>query len=154
MTSALVARRITTIAAVAIVLGLVVGTIRVAAAWTAAAAPLTISPVSASELQGKLADERARSAALASQLTALDARSRDLTAALEQAQLRLATDAANAEDLDGQLVAAKDHLAKTQAALVRARQALRATTASAVITAPAAGTSGGEHEDEGEEHGD
>jgi septal ring factor EnvC (AmiA/AmiB activator) len=153
MTSALVVRRMTTIAAVAIVVGLVVGTIRVAAAWTVAAAPLTISPVSASELQAKLADERARSASLASHLSALDARSRELTAALEQAQRRLAADAATAEDLDGQLVAAKDRLAKVEAALARARQALRATTATAVIPA-AARTSRGEHEDEGEEHGD
>jgi hypothetical protein len=40
MTSALVVRRMTTIAAVAIVLGLVVGTIRVAAAWTVACGTL------------------------------------------------------------------------------------------------------------------
>ena len=62
-------------------------------------------------------------------------------------------DIPTAEDLDGQLVAAKDRLAKVEAALARARQALRATTATAVIPA-AARTSRGEHEDEGEEHGD
>ena len=142
MTMTTTARRITTIVGVAIILALVVGTIRLAAAWTAAAAPLTVAPVSAAELQVRLADERARSAALASQLTELDARSRDLTAALEQAEGRIATDATNAEELDGQLAAAKARLAKLEAMLASTRQAVRATTTSAAISAPAARTSG------------
>jgi peptidoglycan hydrolase CwlO-like protein len=155
MTGTLAARRVVTALGVVIVLSLAVGAIRVAAAWTASAAPLTVAPVSVIELQARLSDERARSAALAGQLEALDAQSRDLATALDEARGRIDADASHAADLDGQLGAAKARLAKVEAALARARQALRGTGTAATAPATVARQNGGhgeaEHEGAGHE---
>jgi hypothetical protein len=148
-------RRFVTVIGVVLSLVLGVGAIRVAAAWTASAAPLAVAPVSAAELQVRLTDERARSGSLAGQLEALDARSRDLATALEQAQTRISQDAAHADDLDRQLVTAKLRLAKLEAALSRAKQALRVTgSAGPPAAARTSGGGRGEHEGEGESHED
>ena len=103
MTAALVGRRITVVLGIAIVLVLVVGAIRLAAAWAADTAPLTIAPASATQLAADLAAERARADAVTRQLEELDARSQDLAAALGQARDRVAADAANAAKLKDRL---------------------------------------------------
>jgi septal ring factor EnvC (AmiA/AmiB activator) len=151
MTAALVGRRITVVLGIAIVLVLVVGAIRLAAAWAADAAPLTIAPASATQLAADLAAERARADAVTRQLEELDARSQDLAAALGQARDRVAADAGNAAKLKDRLATAKSRLATLEAQLARARVAL-GSTARAPASA-AAGRSGGERESEGE-HGD
>ena len=71
MTTSLLVRRSVTIVGVALAIIVGFGTIRVAAAWTAASAPLVVAPTTAATLQGRLADEQTRSAALTDQLTAL-----------------------------------------------------------------------------------
>jgi hypothetical protein len=103
MTAALIGRRVTVVLGIAIVLVLVVGAIRLAAAWAADAAPLMIAPASATQLAADLADERARADAVTRQLEELDARSQDLAAALGQARDRVAADAANAAKLKDRL---------------------------------------------------
>ncbi|MFI5262787.1 MAG: hypothetical protein ACHQZR_09570, partial [Candidatus Limnocylindrales bacterium] len=82
----------------AVMASLIVGvvSIRAAAAWTAAAAPLTSAPVNASSITDQLTQEQALSASLQSQLTGLMTRSSQLTTALQGAQVRIAADARNA----------------------------------------------------------
>ena len=63
ITSLPLRRLLTTIGVIAALL-LGFGSIRAAAAWTAASAPLTVAPVSVSALQDQLATEQARSDAL------------------------------------------------------------------------------------------
>ena len=156
MTDTLLFRRVATVIGVVLVVVLVLGTIRAAAAWTASAAPLPVAPVSAAELRARLADEQARASALLDQLSALDARSRDLETALEQASTRIATDADHAQDLAGQLKAAKAKLAKLEAAVAKARGALASSASTRAAPRPVAATrvSEPEHEEEDEgEHG-
>ena len=153
MTAASFGRRLTVILGIAIVLLLVVSAIRLAAAWTAAAAPLTIAPPSATQLAADLADERARADALTRQLEELDARSQDLAAALGQARDRVTADAANATKLKDRLATAKSRLATLEAQLARARQALGSTAQVPGPILAAARSSGGEHGSEAE-HGD
>jgi chromosome segregation ATPase len=152
MTAGLIGRRITVVLGIAIVLVLVVSAIRVAAAWTADAAPLKVAPASATQLAANLAGERARADVLTRQLEELDARSQDLATALRQARDRVAADAANATKLKDRLTTAKSRLATLEAELARARVAL-GSTALARNTTAAAPSSRGEHESEAE-HGD
>ena len=153
MTAAPIGRRITVVLGIAIVLVLVAGAIRLAAAWAADAAPLTIAPASATQLAADLGAERARADAVTRQLEELDARSQDLAAALGQARDRVAADAANAAKLKDRLATAKSRLATLEAQLARARVALGSTALARSTSAAATRSSGGEHESEAE-HGD
>ena len=152
MTTALLARRLTVLVGIAIVLVLVVGAIRLAAVWTAAAAPLTVAPASATQLTAGVMDEQARGEALTRQLAELEARSQDLAVALGQARDRIAADAAHATELKDKLATAKSRLATLEKELARARQAVSRPSAPRATTTVAR-SSAGEHEDEGE-HGD
>ncbi|HET9085178.1 MAG TPA: hypothetical protein VFN41_12330 [Candidatus Limnocylindrales bacterium] len=152
MTARLIGRRMTVVFGIAIVLVLVVSAIRLAAAWAADAAPLTVAPASATQLAADLAYERERADAVTRQLEELDARSQDLATALAQARDRVAADAASATKLKDRLATAKSRLATLEAQLARARQA-RGSTAGAPAQTTAAHVSGGEHESEAE-HGD
>lgn len=154
MTSAIVARRIVTTVAFVIVLALSAGAIRIAAAWTAASAPLTAAPASVAVLQAALEDERARAAALTQQLEALDSRSQDLAAALGQAQGRISADAAHARDLNEGLASAKARLTKLETTLARARQALRTSRGVAASATTVSTAAEGLHEEEHEDDGD
>ena len=133
-TPRLIVRRALTIVGVVAVLALGVGSIKAAAAWTAASAPLTVAPVSVSILEEKLVAEHARSDALLAQLAALDARSRDLETALAAAQGRVLADADHATTLEDQLATAKARLAKLEKAIAKAKRDLRARQAAATTT--------------------
>ena len=156
MTDTLLFRRVATVIGVILVLVLVLGAIRAAAAWTASAAPLPVAPVTAAELRARLADEQARAGALLEQLATLDARSRDLETALEQASTRIATDADHAQDLAAQLKSAKAKLAKLEAAVAKARSALASSASTRAAPRPVAAqtTSEREHEDHDEDEHD
>lgn len=158
MTMNLLVRRLVTIIGVALLVIVGFAAIRVAAVWTAASAPLQISPASAASLQAAIADEQARSAALRDSLGTLAAQTEDLAAALDDAQSRLQGDTKNAHDISAQLKAAKQQLARIEAAIARARRSL----ANGSTTAPVAGATsggggssssgGGTGEDDGVEH--
>ena len=120
---ALRVRRLVTMFGVIAALLLGYGSIRAAAAWTAASAPLTVAPVPVAELQDRLAIEQARSADLTMQLRALAAQSTDLTTALEAAQAQIAADSDHAKALAAELAAAKKKLAKLEASIARAKVA-------------------------------
>ena len=104
-------RRFLTVLAVVGSLLLGFSSIRASAAWTAAAAPLSVPPVSVDALQARVADESARSADLLDRLTALTAHADELTAALTAAQTRIAQDAGHAATVAKELAAAKKRLA-------------------------------------------
>lgn len=133
MIRSLYVRRLLTVAAVIAALVLGFGSIRAAAAWTAASAPLTVAPVSVSTLQARLTDEQSRSAVLQQQLQALESQSTDLASALEAANARIDADASHAKDLAAQLKTAKQRLAKLAATIASASQASRTRSASARI---------------------
>jgi hypothetical protein len=122
--------------------------IRAAAAWTAASAPLAVKPPSVDSLRADLAAEQARSDALLTHLDELSTGSADLSAALGAARDRIAADALQAKALQDSLVAAKAKLA----ALEKSIRASRARTAVSAAPAPLAAT--GSHEGSHTEEGD
>jgi chromosome segregation ATPase len=132
MTVQLLTRRSLVVAGAVAALVVGAASIRVAAAWSAASAPLNDPPASLASVQASLDQERARSAALDEQLRILEGASSDLAAALESAQGQVATDAASAEELRTSLAAAKDKLARLEAALAGAARARAATSTTTV----------------------
>ena len=113
-------------------------TIRAAAAWTAASAPLTAKPASVESLQSALQAEQARSATLQTQLDELAAGSSDLTTALEDAKNRIATDATQAGDLQARLKAAKKKLAVLEQSIRQAQSTTGRSSGAAATARPAA----------------
>jgi chromosome segregation ATPase len=158
--TALVARRSTTLVAVILVVALGFLAIRVAAAWTASAAPLEVAPVSVETLQAQLDAERSHSAQLSSELHRLMSQSAELNAALEAAGTQIAKDADHADELSTDLATAKKKLRSLEKSIREARAALArqpTVTVTTVATAQTASASGtGEHEDheDEEEHDD
>ena len=145
LTVRMLLRRATIVAAVALTLSIGGLAVRAAAVWTAASAPLTVAPESATGLAQQLADEQARSAALEQQLTALADQTTDLTAALQTASERIASDAQTAKTLRDKLAAARKRLA----AMVRATRPA-ATSPAAAPARSGGGGGGGEPGDSGE----
>ena len=136
MTLALGIRRATVILGVVAALMLGALSIRFAAAWTAAAAPLNVAPASLTSIEAALGAEQQRSAALQAQIRGLESASGDLSAALSAAQDKIATDAATAATLRSDLARAQAKLTALQAALARAA-AVRPTVTTTSGTAPA-----------------
>ena len=151
--TAIVVRRSTTLVAVIFVVALGFLAIRVAAAWTASAAPLEVAPVSVETLQAQLDAERSRSAQLSSELHHLMSQSVELNAALDAAGAQIAEDADHAGDLSKDLVAAKKKLRSLEKSIRAARAALArqpaVTVTTVATTQTASASSGGEHEDGG-----
>jgi peptidoglycan hydrolase CwlO-like protein len=110
-----------------VVLSILVGalTIQAAGAWTAESAPLTVAPISAADIQARLDDERARSAALEQQIARLDSQSTALAQALTTARDRMVTDTSTAGALQAKLDAAQKRLVALNKALKAAAVALR-----------------------------
>jgi hypothetical protein len=153
MTRSLVARRLVTATGVALAALVGFAAIRAAAAWTAASAPLVISPIPATTLQAQIADEQARSARLRDQLAALVIQTRDLMAALDDAQARISSDTSHAADLAGQLKAAKRRLARLEAAIARAGRSVPSRAASTgTASSGGSGTGGGGVREPEDEH--
>ena len=149
-------RRLVTVVGVIAALLLGYGSIRAAAAWTAASAPLTVAPVSVTTLQDRLAVEQARSVDLRLQLQTLNTQSTELTAALEAAQAQITTDTDNATQLAKDLKAAKKKLAKLEASIAKARLAAQRPTVVVTKTRTVTSASshhGGEDDDEDDDHG-
>jgi len=145
-------RRLFTVVGVIAALLLGYGSIRAAAAWTAASAPMSVAPVSISTLQDRLTTEQARSADLEARLQDLTTQSTQMSAALEAAQARIVADLDNAAALTKDLKDAKKKLAKLQATIASARQAAanRTVVVTKTTTVKTAAKSSGEHEDEHE----
>ena len=108
MTMALVLRRGFVIVGVAAALMLGAASIRAAAEWTAASAPLAVAPASLTSIEAALQTERDRSAALETQLQSLESASGELGTALKAAQDQIDTGATTAADAAGQAVGRAD----------------------------------------------
>jgi protoporphyrinogen oxidase len=100
-----------------------VASIRAAAAWTAASAPLADRPPSVESLRAELATEQARSRALQPLLDQIESDSADLVAALAAAGDRFGVDASQAKQLQDSLAAAKAKLAALEKSIGKARAA-------------------------------
>jgi chromosome segregation ATPase len=125
------------------------GAIRIAAAWTADAAPLEASPIAADELISRLTDEQGRSATLEDRLAVLTTHAEQLESALATAQARLEADSSNAQNLATQLATAKAKLAALERSIGQARagqQAVVVTTSTR--QSGAAGAPEGENGDD------
>ena len=153
MTRSLVVRRSLTFtgSVAALVLGFVA--IQAAAAWTADAAPLSTTPVSATTIESKLNVEQSRSDDLHGQLSDLAVNSGQLSAALQAAQARIDADTAHAAQLEKDLKVAKAKLAALQQSIRLAAARAASNAATTRSTAPAAATrpagGGGEVDDGG-----
>jgi hypothetical protein len=140
-------RRVLTVIAVAASLLLGFGAIRASAAWTAAAAPISVAPISVDTLKVRLADESDRSAALLDRLTTLTSHADELSAALVAAKARIGEDAAHADQLAKDLAAAKEKLAALEKSIKQAnstKTVVVKTTTTHATSAPAS------HGDDGE----
>ncbi len=138
----------------AIALGAV--SIRAAAAWTEASAPLTVAPVPVQTLESKIAEELARSEALREDLANLSAETDTLRAALDSADTQVGADAGTAAELEAKLAEARTRLADLEALVAKAERQLQATVAAAKarqVAAPAPAAGGGEREHD-DEHDD
>jgi len=152
--TAIAVRRSTTLVAVMLAVALGFLAIRVAAAWTANAAPLEVAPVSVETLRAQLDAERTHSAQLSSELRRLMAQSAELNAALDAADSQIANDADHADQLSMDLAAAKKKLRSLEKSIRVARAALAkqpTVTVTTVATTQTASVSGGEHDDEGQD---
>jgi chromosome segregation ATPase len=127
-------------------------TVRAAAEWTAASAPLTVAPESVASLQARLAAEHERTLALQAQLEQLRTDAAGLSTALSAADGRIADDATLAASLKQRLAAAQTRLKALERSIARADAAARARAARAAV-APAAAPTARSHEAE-EEHDD
>jgi peptidoglycan hydrolase CwlO-like protein len=145
----MIVRRTLIAVATGAVLAVAVGTVRVAADWRAAAAPLDAPPVSAQALQAQLADELARAQALSAEIDSLGGQINDLESVLATAGDRVGGDTVAAETLKSDLDVAKQQLTSLQKQLKAAQARLAA--ASAVKAKPQAAASGAGRETE---HGD
>lgn len=146
------ARRILTVFAVAASLLIGLGAIRASAAWTASAAPLDVAPVSAETLQGRLADESARSAALIDRLEAMTLQAEELAAALAAAEARIGSDADHAAQLEKDLADARKKLAALEKS-IRAASRVRVVTGAPARTSTVT-SSHDEDDHEEEDHED
>lgn len=140
MTLALLTRRSLVIIGVVAALVLGATSIRLAAAWTADAAPLEVAPATLSSLQSALHQEQTRSAALEEQLKSIEGAASDLSAALTTAQGQVVTDTQTADALKADLAAARTKLAALEAQLARAAAAAAAAARTVTTTS---GTTGG-----------
>ena len=152
--TAIAVRRSTTLVAVVLAVALGFLAIRVAAAWTANAAPLEVAPVSVETLRAQLDAERTHSAQLSSELRRLMAQSAELNAALDAADSQIAKDADHAGKLSKDLALAKKKLRSLEKSIREARAALAkqpsVTVTTLATTQTSSASTGGEQEDEGE----
>jgi chromosome segregation ATPase len=151
VTSLRIRRSLTLLGAVAALL-LGYAAIQAAAAWTADAAPLTVSPASARSIETRLADEQARSAALQAQLEDLTGNADDLAAALAAAQDQIKADDSHAAQLEKDLAAATKKLQDLQKSIkaAAARTVVTRTVVATATTTTSRASHGGEHEHEHE----
>jgi len=117
MTANLAFRRVFVVLAVAAALVAGGATVRAAAMWTAASAPLAAPPASLASIQSALEQEKARSAALEQQLQDLTAATKGLGVALDAANVQVATDADTAAALRTSLAEAQAKLESLQKSL-------------------------------------
>lgn len=152
-------RRAAVLGATVAVIAAAAGTVKVAADWRAAAAPLDTAPAGMDSISAEFVSETDRTSVLTGQVDDVASQLTDLQAAVEQANGQVGGDAKTADQLRTDLAAAKAKLATLQGQLKAAQARLaalnRAAARQAALNAskPAA-TSGGYSDDHEGEHDD
>jgi peptidoglycan hydrolase CwlO-like protein len=141
-------RRLLVIVGVVASFTLAVATVRAAAGWSAANAPLAIAPTSGESVAARIADAEARSADLEAELDTLRANGSGLAAALDAAGSQIAADADAAKALRARLATAQRRLATLEASIASARARVAAAPVGRSAPRPASPTI--EHEGEGD----
>jgi septal ring factor EnvC (AmiA/AmiB activator) len=158
-------RRGVVLGATVAVIGVAMGTVKVAADWRAADAPLDAAPVGVETINAQLVAETDRASVLAEEIDAVASEIAGLRAAVVTADAQVTDDAAGAEALQARLDAAGKKLRTLQDQLRTARDRLGALNRAAqrqaaANSAPRSTSSGSReddhHEDEEDEedHGD
>lgn len=161
-------RRGVVLGATVAVIGVALGTVKVAADWRAADAPLDVAPVGVETINAQLVAETDRASVLAEEIDAVASEIAGLRAAVVVADAQITDDAAGAEAMQARLDAAGKKLETLQGQLRAARDRLaalnRAAQRQAAANAAARSTSSGsrsgdghedeEHEEDEEDHGD
>lgn len=147
-------RRAVVLGATLAVIGVGVATVKVAADWRAAAAPLDTAPSGMSTINAQFVAETNRAGGLKDQANAVAGQIADLQAAVAQAGEHVAGDTQSAASLKADLEAAKQKLATLQAQLKAAQDRLAALNKAAARQAAANAAPGTAPSGGGEPHDD
>jgi len=130
-------RRAIVLGATVAVIAVAAGTVKVAADWRAASAPLDVAPVGMESVNLQLVSETDRAGALSEQIGSVAGDIATLQGALLEANQHIAGDAQGAETLKKDLAAAKKKLDALQAQLMAAQDRLAALNRAAARQAAA-----------------
>ena len=148
------ARRAFVLGATVAVVGMAMGTVKVAADWRAADAPLDVAPVGLDTINAQLVSEQDRTGVLTEEIGSVAGQIADLQAALAAANGQGAGDAKSAESLQAALAAAQHKLDALRGQLKAAQDRLAALNRAAARQAAvnqSAKSSGGEDRDDDDE---
>ena len=148
------ARRAFVLGATVAVVGMAMGTVKVAADWRAADAPLDVAPVGLDTINAQLVSEQDRTGVLTEEIGSVAGQIADLQAALSAANGQVAGDAKSAESLQAALAAAQHKLDALRGQLKAAQDRLAALNPAAARQAAvnqSAKSSGGEDRDDDDE---
>ncbi len=148
------ARRAFVLGATVAVVGMAMGTVKVAADWRAADAPLDVAPVGLDTINAQLVSEQDRTGVLTEEIGSVAGQIADLQAALSAANGQVAGDAKSAESLQAALAAAQHKLDALRGQLKAAQDRLAALNRAAARQAAvnqSAKSSGGEDRDDDDE---
>ena len=134
------ARRAAVLAMTLAVVGVGATTVKVAADWRAASAPLDAVPVAVSNLDAQLASETDRAVTLASQVSDVAGQLETLRTAVDEASQHVSGDADTATKMKADLAATTARLADLQAQLAAAQARLAALNAAAAQQGAAGAT--------------
>ena len=134
------ARRAAVLAMTLAVVGVGAMTVKVAADWRAASAPLDAVPVAVSSLDAQLASETDRAVTLASQVSDVAGQLETLRTAVDEASQHVSGDADTATKMKADLAATTARLADLQAQLAAAQARLAALNAAAAQQGAAGAT--------------
>jgi septal ring factor EnvC (AmiA/AmiB activator) len=137
------------------------GTVKVAADWRAADAPMDVAPVGVETINAQLVSETDRARVLAEEIDAVAAQIADLRSAVASADQQVTDDTEGAKALEVELAAAAKKLETLEGQLRAAnerlsalnRAAARQAAANAAARSSSSG-SGGESEDDDEDEDD
>ena len=141
------ARRAFVLGATVAVVGMAMGTVKVAADWRAADAPLDVAPVGLDTINAQLVSEQDRTGVLTEEIGSVAGQIADLQAALSAANGQVAGDAKSAESLQAALAAAQHKLDALRGQL----KALNRAAARQAAVNQSAKSSGGEDRDDDDE---
>jgi septal ring factor EnvC (AmiA/AmiB activator) len=137
------------------------GTVKVAADWRAADAPLDVAPVGVETINARLVSETDRAGVLAEEIDTVAAQIDDLRSAVASADQQVTDDTEGAQALQAELAAAAKKLETLQGQLKAAnerlsalnRAAARQAAANAAARSSSSGSGGG-RDDDGGDHDD